>query len=203
MELMAAKSDGRYLGPEGRQGVNWKWRGDEFRTLTTQKGLLLCGGGMRGFYIIGGPVAPPTWGTGTRREDSCIHQGRLGLGDSVQLVISGPLWPTGQNDQSHSPAPCQPPSQGLLLSLGSGLGSFTGGKVDGPRRQKAAPRWLSFPQRRACWAVTAPRAELAQPPAPASRAGQTVPGRCAVVCGHRVCSRRLPPCLPSGSRRQP
>lgn len=85
--------------------MDWKWKRDEeFRTLTTRKGLLLCGGDMRGFYIIWGPVAHPTWGTGTRREGSCINQGRLGLGDSVQLVISGPLWPPGKNDLSHSPA---------------------------------------------------------------------------------------------------
>lgn len=29
-----------------------------------------------------------------------MHQGRLGLGDYVQLVVSDPLWPTGKMTQA-------------------------------------------------------------------------------------------------------
>lgn len=44
---------------------------------------------------------------------------------------------------------------------------------------------LSFPQHRACLAVTVPQLVLARAPvAPASRAVQTDPGSCAVACRH-------------------
>lgn len=75
----------------------------------------MCGGDIGGIIPhLGARVGHPTWGTGTKIEDSCINQGRLGLGDSVQLVISDPLWPTGKNDLSHSLVFCHSPSQGLV-----------------------------------------------------------------------------------------
>lgn len=40
--------------------------------------LLSCGGDTRAFYIfpcLGARMTHPTWGTGTRREDSCVREG--------------------------------------------------------------------------------------------------------------------------------
>lgn len=96
----------------------------------------MCGGDIRGIIPhLGARVAHPTWGTGTKTEDSCINQERLGLGDSVQLVISDPLWPTGKYDLSHSLVFCHSlPAKAWL----TGLGSFTG--RDGGRAEKQEQR---------------------------------------------------------------
>ena len=62
--------------------------------------LLLCGGDNKGFLCLssfGGQSGPSYLGDGDRdKERRLMHQGRLALGDRVQLVVSDSLWPTGK-----------------------------------------------------------------------------------------------------------
>lgn len=77
--------------------------------------------------LFGGQSGPSYLGdrAGTRREDSCINQGRMGLGDSVQLVVSDLLWPTGKNDLSHTLALCHYlPTKAWCGAQLTGLGSI-------------------------------------------------------------------------------
>lgn len=128
-----------------------------------------------------------------------MHQGRLGLGDYVQLVVSDPLWPTGKMTPSHSLVCQSLPAKAWRLAWLTGLASFIGqegrrAEKQEQRRQQTSPSWFSCPRHRAWLAGTVPQPGLARTlAAPASQAVQTAPGNCAVVCGHRVCSRHLPP----------
>lgn len=89
--------------------------GEETKKLTTLKGLpsnppeeqrgaFSCCWVVR---IQGASVSFPTRGPegpirpgDKNKERGLMHQGRLGLGDFVQLVVSDSLWPTGKTTRA-------------------------------------------------------------------------------------------------------
>lgn len=145
------------------------------------------GGDIRSFYhsLFGDQSGPFYLGdrTGTRRSHASIREAWV----TVQLVVSDPL-ANRQNDPSHGLALCHslPAKAWGPACPWPGTPPSQEGEVEEPRSRRGddtSARRLSCPQ-------PVPAQAL---PAPASRAGQTVPGGCAVACGHCVCSRHLPP----------